>query len=75
MNLAIAEKGLVVFDATVEGTPSHAAHPNTNNSIYNTIGINTTISVVIIAEKYIYILLFATYHSSSSPLYGAITSL
>lgn len=39
MNLAIAEKGLVVFDATVEGTPSHAAHPNTNNSIYNTIEV------------------------------------
>jgi acetylornithine deacetylase len=37
MNLAIAEKGLVVFDAKVEGTPSHAAHPNNNNSIYNTI--------------------------------------
>ena len=35
MNLAIAEKGLVVFDAIVEGTPSHAAHPNNNNSIYN----------------------------------------
>ncbi|MDT0552885.1 M20 family metallo-hydrolase [Urechidicola vernalis] len=37
MNLAIAEKGLVVFDAVVKGTPSHAAHPNDNNSIYNTI--------------------------------------
>ncbi|SNY94544.1 M20 family metallo-hydrolase [Flagellimonas pacifica] len=39
MDLAIAEKGLVVFDATVEGTPSHAAHPNDNNSIYNTIEV------------------------------------
>ncbi|MCB0373039.1 MAG: M20/M25/M40 family metallo-hydrolase, partial [Muricauda sp.] len=39
MNLAIAEKGLVVFDAVVEGTPSHAAHPNNNNSIYNTIEV------------------------------------
>jgi len=37
MNLAIAEKGLVVFDAVVKGTSSHAAHPNTDNSIYNTI--------------------------------------
>ena len=37
MNLAIAEKGLVVFDAKVLGTPSHAAHPNDNNCIYNTI--------------------------------------
>lgn len=39
MDLAIAEKGLVVFDAVVEGTPSHAAHPNNNNSIYNTIDV------------------------------------
>lgn len=37
MNLAVAEKGLVVFDAIIEGTPSHAAHPNDNNAIYNTI--------------------------------------
>ncbi|WP_369048556.1 M20 family metallo-hydrolase [Tenacibaculum sp. UWU-22] len=39
MNLAIAEKGLVVFDAKVKGTPSHAAHPNNNNAIYNTIEV------------------------------------
>ncbi|MBU3012599.1 M20 family metallo-hydrolase [Polaribacter vadi] len=39
MNLAVAEKGLVVFDAVVKGTPSHAAHPNDNNSIYNTIEV------------------------------------
>jgi acetylornithine deacetylase len=39
MHLAIAEKGLVVFDAVVAGTPSHAAHPNYNNSIYNTIEV------------------------------------
>jgi acetylornithine deacetylase len=39
MNLAIAEKGLVVFDAKVKGTASHAAHPNTNNAIYNTIDV------------------------------------
>lgn len=39
MNLAVAEKGLVVFDAVVKGTPSHAAHPNENNAIYNTIDI------------------------------------
>ncbi|TQI70344.1 acetylornithine deacetylase [Gramella sp. Hel_I_59] len=36
MNLAVAEKGLIVFDAVVKGTPSHAAHPNTVNSIYKT---------------------------------------
>jgi len=39
MQLAIAEKGLVVFDAKIKGTASHAAHPNTNNSIYNTIAV------------------------------------
>lgn len=39
MNLAIAEKGLVVFDAVVKGTPSHAAHPNNDNAIYNTIEV------------------------------------
>ncbi len=39
MDLAIAEKGLVVFDAVVRGTPSHAAHPNGNNAIYNSIEV------------------------------------
>ena len=39
MKLAIAEKGLVVFDATVKGTASHAAHPNNDNAIYNTIDV------------------------------------
>lgn len=37
MNLAVAEKGLVVFDAVIEGTASHAAHPNNDNAIYNAI--------------------------------------
>ena len=39
MNLAIAEKGLVVFDVVVAGTPSHAAHPNDDNAIYNSIEV------------------------------------
>ena len=39
MQLAIAEKGLVVFDATVEGRPSHAAHPNDQNPIYKCIEV------------------------------------
>ena len=39
MNLAIAEKGLVVFDAIIKGTPSHAAHPNNDNAIYNSISV------------------------------------
>ena len=33
MKLAIAEKGLVVFDLIVKGTPSHAAHPNDDNPL------------------------------------------
>lgn len=33
MQLAIAEKGLVVFDGKVTGTASHAAHPNSDNPI------------------------------------------
>lgn len=37
MNLAVAEKGLVVFDAKVKGTASHAAHPNDDNPIYKVI--------------------------------------
>lgn len=39
MHLAIAEKGLVVFDINVFGIPSHAAHPNTDNVLYNSIPI------------------------------------
>ena len=39
MQLAVAEKGLVVFDAVVKGTPGHAAHPNTDNAIYNSIKV------------------------------------
>ncbi|WP_281846353.1 M20 family metallo-hydrolase [Olleya namhaensis] len=39
MNLAVAEKGLVVFDAIVKGTPSHAAHPNHDNAIYKSISV------------------------------------
>jgi acetylornithine deacetylase len=39
MQLAIAEKGLLVLDVVVEGTPGHAAHPNDNVSIYNAINV------------------------------------
>jgi len=39
MNLAVAEKGLVVFDAKVTGTPGHAAHPNDDNCIYKSIEV------------------------------------
>ena len=39
MQLAVAEKGLVVFDAIVKGTPGHAAHTNDDNAIYKTIDV------------------------------------
>ena len=39
MRLAIAEKGLVVFDAKVPGVSSHAAHKNDQNPIYNCIEV------------------------------------
>jgi acetylornithine deacetylase len=34
MQLAIAEKGLIVYDGKISGTPSHAAHPNDDSAIY-----------------------------------------
>lgn len=34
MELAVAEKALLVIDCTAKGTPSHAAHPNDDNAIY-----------------------------------------
>tara|TARA_B100001175_G_scaffold279443_1_gene256648 strand:- start:1339 stop:2394 length:1056 start_codon:yes stop_codon:yes gene_type:complete len=33
MHLAVAEKGLLVFDAVIKGTPGHAAHHNNDNPI------------------------------------------
>ncbi len=39
MQLAIAEKGLLVLDVKVKGTPSHAAHQNEDNAIYKTIPV------------------------------------
>jgi acetylornithine deacetylase len=51
MQLAVAEKGLVVFDAEVTGTPSHAAHPNHDNSIYNTIEVLQWFKDISFAKK------------------------
>ncbi|MFL9837493.1 M20 family metallo-hydrolase [Flavobacterium sp. ST-75] len=39
MQLAIAEKGLLVLDVTITGTPGHAAHPNDDMAIYNTLRV------------------------------------
>ncbi|WP_366183717.1 M20 family metallo-hydrolase [Flavobacterium ovatum] len=39
MQLAIAEKGLLVLDIKVKGTPSHAAHQNDDSAIYKTLPI------------------------------------
>lgn len=37
MQMAIAEKGLLVIDAYASGKAGHAAHENTDNAIYNAI--------------------------------------
>lgn len=37
MQLAIAEKGLLVIDAYAKGKPGHAAHSNTKNPIYKAV--------------------------------------
>jgi acetylornithine deacetylase len=39
MQLAIAEKGLLVLDVKVKGTPSHAAHQNEDAAIYKSLPI------------------------------------
>lgn len=39
MQLAVAEKGLLVLDVKVKGTASHAAHQNDDNSLYNAIPV------------------------------------
>ncbi len=39
MQLAVAEKGLVVFDGVISGTASHAAHPNDDNPIMKLPGV------------------------------------
>ncbi len=39
MQLAIAEKGLLVLDIIVKGTASHAAHHNEDNPIYKTLNV------------------------------------
>lgn len=39
MQLAIAEKGLLVLDIKIKGTPSHAAHQNNDSAIYKTMPI------------------------------------
>lgn len=39
MQLAIAEKGLLVLDVKIKGTPSHAAHQNDDNALYKAIPV------------------------------------
>ncbi len=39
MQLAIAEKGLLVLDVNISGTASHAAHHNSDNPVYNALPI------------------------------------
>ena len=51
MNIAVAEKGLIVFDLIVKGTSSHAAHKNLDNPIYKTIDIINKISKIKFEKK------------------------
>lgn len=51
MNIAIAEKGLIVFDLIVKGTSSHAAHKNLDNPIYKAIEIINKISKIKFEKK------------------------
>ena len=51
MNIAIAEKGLIVFDLIVKGTSSHAAHKNLDNPIYKAIDIINNISKIKFEKK------------------------
>ena len=39
----LQKKGWLFLMGLLEGTPSHAAHPNNNNSIYNTIEVLTMV--------------------------------
>ncbi|MBK0368582.1 M20 family metallo-hydrolase [Flavobacterium agrisoli] len=39
MQLAVAEKGLLVLDVKIKGTASHAAHQNDDNAIYKTMQV------------------------------------
>ena len=39
LQLAVAEKGLLVLDVIVKGTASHAAHNNPDNPIYNAMSV------------------------------------
>ena len=39
MQLAVAEKGLLVLDVIVKGTASHSAHNNPDNPIYNAMAV------------------------------------
>ena len=51
MNIAVAEKGLIVFDLIVKGTSSHAAHKNLDNPIYKPIDIINKISKIKFEKK------------------------
>jgi len=51
MNIAVAEKGLIVFDLIVKGTSSHAAHKNLDNPIYKAIDIINNISKIKFEKK------------------------
>ena len=51
MDIAVAEKGLIVFDLTVRGKSSHAAHQNKENPIYKASKIIEKISKIKFPKK------------------------
>ena len=51
MDIAVAEKGLIVFDLIVKGTSSHAAHKNLDNSINKAMKIIDKISKIKFSKK------------------------
>ncbi len=51
MDIAVAEKGLIVFDLTVKGKSSHAAHQNKENPIYKASKIIEKISRIKFPKK------------------------
>ena len=51
MDVAIAEKGLIVFDLIVKGKSSHAAHHNDENPIYKASKIVEQISKIKFSKK------------------------
>ncbi|MDA0757442.1 MAG: M20/M25/M40 family metallo-hydrolase [Bacteroidetes bacterium] len=51
MKMAVAERGLIVFDLKIKGTSSHAAHENNDNPIINSIEVLNWINNIRFEKK------------------------